>query len=141
MVIALDPGHGGSDPGAVNGVLIEKDLNLKIATYCKEALEQYNNIEVYMTRSTDEYVGLTERVTRAVNAGADVFISFHINSTVGATGFEVWIQNDSSWRYYLHEESSALGTYWTSLVCRTAAISKTMLILIPMEALETIWLF
>ena len=110
MVIALDPGHGGSDPGAVNGSLIEKDLNLKIATYCKEALEQYSNVEVYMTRTTDEYVGLTERVTRAVDAGADVFVSFHINSTAGATGFEVWIQNDSSWRYYLHEESSALGT-------------------------------
>ena len=111
MVIALDPGHGGSDPGAVNGSLVEKTLNLKIATYCKNTLDQYSGVTTFMTRSTDEYVGLTERVTRAVNAGADVFISFHINSaTSKATGFEVWVQNDSSWRNYLHEESSELAT-------------------------------
>ena len=111
MVIALDPGHGGSDPGAVNGSLVEKTLNLKIAQYCKAALDQYSGITTFMTRTGDEYVGLTERVTRAVNAGADVFVSFHINSaTSTATGFEVWVQNDSSWRYYLHEESSELGT-------------------------------
>ena len=110
MVIALDPGHGGYDGGASYGGLVEKTLNLKIATYCKEALEKYSNVRVYMTRSTDEYVGLTERVTRAVNAGADVFVSFHINATAGASGFEVWIQNDSTWRYYLHEESSSLGS-------------------------------
>ena len=109
MVIALDPGHGGSDPGAVNGSLVEKTLNLKIATYCKNALQQYSNAVVYMTRTSDEYVGLEERVTRAVNAGADVFVSFHINSAQGATGFEVWVQNDSSWNYHLHTESSALG--------------------------------
>ena len=109
MVIALDPGHGGSDPGAVNGSLVEKTLNLKIATYCNDYLEDYSGVCVYMTRSTDEYVGLEERVNRAANAGADVFVSFHINSAVGATGFEVWIQNDSSWRYYLHEESEELG--------------------------------
>ena len=111
MVIALDPGHGGSDPGAVNGSLVEKTLNLKIAQYCRAALDQYSGITTFMTRTGDEYVGLTERVTRAVNAGADVFVSFHINSaTSTATGFEVWVQNDSSWRYYLHQESSELGT-------------------------------
>ena len=110
MVIALDPGHGGEDPGAVNGNLVEKVLNLKIATYCKEALGRYSNVEVFMTRNSDESVGLNERVRRAVDAGASVFVSFHINSTAGATGFEVWIQNDSSWNYHLHEESSELGS-------------------------------
>ena len=110
MVIALDPGHGGSDPGAVNGSLVEKTLNLKIAQYCKAALDQYSGITTFMTRTSDEYVELKERVARAVEAGADVFVSFHINSAAGATGFEVWVQNDSSWRYYLHEESSELGT-------------------------------
>lgn len=109
MVIALDPGHGGDDPGATNGSLIEKNLNLKIATYCKAALDQYSGVTTFMTRSTDEAVELTDRVQRAVNAGADLFVSFHINSFQGATGFEVWIQNDSSWRYYLHEESAELG--------------------------------
>ncbi len=112
MVIALDAGHGGSDSGAVNESkgLYEKTLTLKIAQYCKAELDTYSNVSTYMTRSGDEYVGLSERVKRAVNAGANVFVSFHINSAESvATGFEVWVQNDSSWRYYLHEQSSQLG--------------------------------
>ena len=109
MVIALDPGHGGSDPGAVNGALREATLNLKIATYCKSVLDQYSGVTTFMTRTSDEYVGLADRVARAVDAGADVFVSFHINSTPKATGFEVWIQNDSSWRYELHEEGEGLA--------------------------------
>ena len=113
MVIALDAGHGGSDSGAVNEGkgLYEKTLTLKIAQYCKAELDTYSNVSTYMTRSGDEYVGLSERVKRAVNAGANVFVSFHINSAESvATGFEVWVQNDSSWRYYLHEQSSQLGS-------------------------------
>ncbi len=113
MVIALDAGHGGSDSGAVNEGkgLYEKTLTLKIAQYCKAGLDTYSNVSTYMTRSGDEYVGLSERVKRAVNAGANVFVSFHINSAESvATGFEVWVQNDSSWRYYLHEQSSQLGS-------------------------------
>ena len=113
MVIALDAGHGGSDSGAVNEGkgLYEKTLTLKIAQYCKAELDTYSNVSTYMTRSGDEYVGLSERVKRAVNAGANVFVSLHINSAESvATGFEVWVQNDSSWRYYLHEQSSQLGS-------------------------------
>lgn len=92
MVIALDPGHGGHDSGAVNEGkgLYEKNLTLKIAQYCKAELDTYSNVITYMTRSSDEYVGLTERVNRAVEAGANVFVSFHINSASSqATGFEV----------------------------------------------------
>ncbi len=109
MVIALDAGHGGKDSGATNGSLIEKNLNLSIARYCRDELSKYNGVTVYMVRDSDEYVDLTERVNRAVNAGADLFVSIHINETPGATGFEVWVQNDSSWNYHLHEESYALG--------------------------------
>ena len=109
MVIALDAGHGGSDSGATNGSLIEKDLNLSIARYCRDELKQYYGVTVYMVRDSDEDVDLAERVNRAVNAGADLFVSIHINETPGATGFEVWVQNSSSWNYHLHQESYALG--------------------------------
>ena len=125
MVIALDAGHGGSDSGAVNENkgLYEKTLTLKIAQYCKAELDTYSNVSTYMTRSGDEYVGLSERVKRAVNAGADVFVSFHINSAESvATGFEVWVQNDSSWRYYLHEQSSQLGN---SILSKLTALGLT----------------
>ena len=108
IVCALDPGHGGSDPGAVYGSLQEKNLTLKIARYCRTALQEYAGIEVVMTRDSDEYVGLTERVHRAKALGATLFVSIHVNSG-GGTGFEVWIQNDSAWRYELHTEGEGLA--------------------------------
>ena len=117
MVIALDAGHGGSDPGAENNGLIESNLTLSIARYCRDELSKYRNVTIFMVRDSDEYVGLSERVDRAVGAGADLFVSFHINATEGATGFEVWVQNDSSWRYYLHEESADLGDRILDKLC------------------------
>ncbi len=126
LVIALDPGHGGSDGGAndsaVSGkaTVHEKNVTLKIAQYCKTALERYN-VQVYMTRTTDEYVGLSERVRRAKSAGADVFISIHINSaaSTSANGAEVWYPNSSSYRYDLHEEGKQLAG---SIVKKLAAL-------------------
>ncbi len=110
FTIMLDPGHGGSDPGAVSGSYKESYYNLMIAKYCRDALMEYSGVKVYMTRTSDVYVGLEERVDKAVNVGADLFVSFHINSaTASANGFEVWIQNDSSWNYELHKESEELG--------------------------------
>lgn len=108
LVIALDPGHGGSDPGACANGLQEKDLNLKIALYCKAALERYPGVKVVMIRDTDTTVkGLDNRVNYAVSNGADVLISFHINSaSAGASGAEVWYPNDSSWK---HDEAHVQG--------------------------------
>lgn len=95
-VVVLDPGHGGSDGGATANGLVEKNLTLKIAQYCKEELEKYSGVTVYMTRSTDVAVGLEERVQMAKNWGADVFVSIHMNSaSPAATGAEVWYPNNS----------------------------------------------
>ena len=71
-VVVLDPGHGGSDGGASANGLVEKNLTLKIAQYCKEELEKYAGVTVYMTRSMDVAVDLEERVQKAKNWGADV---------------------------------------------------------------------
>lgn len=94
-VIVLDPGHGGSDPGAIGNGLQEKNLTLKIASYCKEELETYNDVKIYMTRSSDVYVGLTERVNYAASVGADAFVSIHINSSTNSSahGAEVYYPN------------------------------------------------
>ena len=112
FVVALDPGHGGSEPGASGGGLVEKDVTWKIAQYCKEALGAYANVEVYLTRGQDERVGLTERVNRAVAAGANVFVSLHANSSTAssAQGAEVWYPNDSTYRQELHEEGGRLSS-------------------------------
>lgn len=107
-VIALDPGHGGTDPGACYGDLQEKTLNWKVANYCKAQLESYG-FRVYLTRSEDECPGLEERVVRAVNNGANFFVSIHMNSatSTSAHGAEVWIQSPSS---YLQSQTNVAGT-------------------------------
>ena len=112
IVIALDPGHGGSDPGAVANGLKESELNWKIAQYCKDELEKYAGVEVMVTRGRDEtFNSLTGRVDRAVAAGARVFVSIHINSaSPSAHGAEVWYPNASSWKYeQAHEEGGELA--------------------------------
>lgn len=111
MVIVLDAGHGGKDPGAVTSALQESTLNLKLAKYCKKELEKYKGVKVVLTRSTDKFIKLENRVKIAAKAGATVFVSFHCNSKKPtSTGFEVWIQSDSKYRTYLHKQSKKLGT-------------------------------
>ena len=109
-VVVLDPGHGGSDGGATANGLVEKNLTLKIAQYCKEELEKYSGVTVYMTRSTDVAVGLEERVQMAKNWGADVFVSIHMNSaSPAATGAEVWYPN-SSYNSEIHNNGQKLAS-------------------------------
>lgn len=96
VVVVLDPGHGGGEKGSISVTgAYEKDLNLKISLYTKEALEKYPNIKVYLTRTTDETVGLSERAERAKAFGADIFISQHLNSSTNnaVRGAEVFVSN------------------------------------------------
>lgn len=94
LVIVLDPGHGGSDGGACANGIAEKTVNLKIAQYCMEQLRKFGGVEVYMTRNSDVYVGLEERVDYAASVGADLFVSLHNNSSgSGASGSEVYYPN------------------------------------------------
>lgn len=106
--IMLDPGHGGSDPGACGYGLRESDINLSIAQACANELKQYDGLVPYMTRDTDVDVGLLERCQMAHNINAHLFISFHINAG-GGSGFEVWIQNSSSYKYNLSAISASFG--------------------------------
>ncbi len=78
--VVVDPGHGGSDPGAigVNG-LYEKNVNLDISLKLKEELIK-KGYEVAMTRESDRYVSLKDRVRFTNEAKADLFVSVHANS-------------------------------------------------------------
>ena len=95
LIVVLDAGHGGYDSGAVGNGLYEKNLNLKIAKYCKAELEKYAGVKVYMTRSTDHFVALDQRVSIAAGHKADVFVSLHNNSAANsaASGTEVYYPN------------------------------------------------
>lgn len=122
IVVALDPGHGGSDPGAVANGLRESDLNLKIALAAKAQLESYGYYKVVMTRSSDVYVDLYDRVDIAANAGADVFMSIHINSATvaGAYGAEIWIPNNTG---YLNQQTHGVSeTIANSIIKKLEAL-------------------
>lgn len=90
ITIALDPGHGGTDPGAV-GILngtgpMEKDMTIAQAQITKNRLESLG-AKVIMTRTDDNKVELTPRSETAQSGGADMFIAIHINSMpLGSNG-------------------------------------------------------
>lgn len=89
--IVVDAGHGGVDPGAVNGNLQEKDFTLEAALYMYDRFNELG-IPVKLTRDTDETLSKTERVSRILNAFGNsddvIVISNHINAG-GGDGAEV----------------------------------------------------
>jgi len=97
--VVLDAGHGGSDPGAVGSGLLEKDLNLEVALRLRDLLEADTADaaggaawEVLLTRTTDAYVSLSDRVALANGWPADRFLSIHHNgfSSASANGTETF---------------------------------------------------
>lgn len=102
LVIVIDPGHGGDDPGAqgYNGIL-EKDINLKTALYLAKYLKAKGG-NVFLTRKTDIKKNLPDIVSFANRIGADIYLGVHYNSLDNSriTGTET---------YYFHEHSRALA--------------------------------
>jgi len=97
-LVCLDPGHGGKDPGAVYNGLKEKDLVLTIA-YFTAAYLHYDTVglnkfkvDTFLTRTTDEYISLEERVMYANMDDADIFVSIHCNASINheARGKEIF---------------------------------------------------
>ena len=95
-LVMLDPGHGGRDPGAIGlGGLREVDVILPVAKRVAELLEK-QGIAVKMTRNSDYFVGLDERVVMSRDAGATLFVSIHANSIDNrpdVNGLEVYHYN------------------------------------------------
>lgn len=111
--VFLDPGHGGSDPGAVGHGLKEKDVVLDIALQIRHILDkEYENVEIQMSRTTDISKSLRQRTNEANAWGANYFISIHCNAFNGkAKGYEDFIfsgLSDSSqsakYRNIMHRE-------------------------------------
>jgi N-acetylmuramoyl-L-alanine amidase len=94
--IFIDPGHGGSDPGASGNGLQEKNITLSITTRIRDILlNEYQNVSVKMSRTSDETVSLQQRTDMANSWGADFYLSVHINSG-GGTGYEDYIHSPLS---------------------------------------------
>ncbi len=97
MLIVLDAGHGGHDSGATGSIAKEKDLALNATLILEKKLKALG-FKVYLTRSTDEYIGLYERADIANDLNADLFVSVHINAILNkpnVSGVEVLYIGDS----------------------------------------------
>ncbi len=121
MIIALDPGHGGEETGAMSPLgLMEKEINWMWAEKLAALLRQ-NGAKVVLTRGMDETVSLQERIKRAEAAGARFFLSLHNNATTAAgdplraQGTSVYFtlsQNkELTWAIYPHMVKLGLSPY------------------------------
>ena len=106
--IVIDPGHGGTNEGAIGIAGIhEKHLTLKLALILADRLRaQYPDATIILTRETDRYLSLNDRIAIANDAHADLFLSLHFNSSMNpqAIGFESFYAGE-----FLEQESDKLG--------------------------------
>ena len=79
-IVVLDPGHGGKDSGAIGAASFEKNVTLAEALAVKARLERTGRYQVVMTRDSDVFIPLEQRVQIARQAGADLFLSLHADS-------------------------------------------------------------
>ena len=99
--VCLDPGHGGSDPGAVNGDLYESVINLDVSFALKGLLEA-DGADVVMTRTDETYLENSDRYTFCNAEQATILVSVHTNSIDNNT-------SDGSMCLYVHEDDKALA--------------------------------
>ena len=136
IVIALDPGHGGEDPGAVGpSGLKEKDVVLAVALKLRERLNANRNIRVMLTRDGDYFVPLQDRVRKARRVQADLFVSIHADAffTPQARGASVFALSDGAassnaarWMADKENASDLVGGI-NQLKVKDAAVLKTLL--------------
>ena len=115
LTIAIDPGHGGEDPGAIGKRgSREKDIVLAIARKLKDKIEQEPDMRSYLTRDGDYFVPLHTRVNKARRVQADLFVSVHADAFVqphakGASVFALSQQGATSTaaRWLANKENNA----------------------------------
>jgi len=107
VTIAIDPGHGGEDPGAVGrGGTLEKDVVLAVAFKLRDRINAEPNMRAFLTRDSDYFVPLATRVSKARAVSADLFVSVHADAFVlpQARGSSVFVLSDRS--------ASSVGARW-----------------------------
>jgi N-acetylmuramoyl-L-alanine amidase len=94
--VALDPGHGGLDKGAIHSSIKESELVLLVANKVKSLLGKNENVRITMTRTEDQSVSLSDRVKIAEANHVDIFVSLHANAANDqrAKGVEFFFQNN-----------------------------------------------
>lgn len=97
LKVVLDPGHGGSDPGA-SGYAVEKYVTLAIANRLAERIRERLDVDVVLTRTGDETLELKDRTAIANAERADLFVSIHANASPreAASGIETYLLDDTT---------------------------------------------
>ena len=136
VVIVIDPGHGGTgekNTGAIYNGMTEKDLTMKVAYAMKTELERYDNVTVYLTHTTDEFMSLEDRAEFAKNVGADFVYSIHFNASVDHIfyGSEVWCsafgsfyQKGYDFGVLASNELASLGLYQKGVKTKVGSSGK-----------------
>ncbi|MFN0182288.1 MAG: N-acetylmuramoyl-L-alanine amidase, partial [Aquabacterium sp.] len=135
IVVALDPGHGGEDPGAIGPTgLREKDVVLAVALKLRERLHAQPGMRAMLTRDGDYFVPLHERVRKARRVQADLFVSIHADAffTPAARGASVFALSDgaassSAARWMADKENAADGVGGVNLATRDVQLQRTLL--------------
>ena len=135
IVIALDPGHGGEDPGAVGpSGLREKDVVLAVALQLRDRLNTLPNVRAMMTRDADFFVPLHERVRKARRVQADLFVSIHADAflTPQARGASVFALSEggatsSAARWMANRENAADLVGGVNIDAKDATVMRTLL--------------
>lgn len=135
VTIALDPGHGGEDPGAVGkGGTLEKTVTLSIARRLKAKLENEPNFRAVLTRDSDYFVPLGTRVQKARGVKADLFVSIHADAWIKpeARGSSVFVLSEqgassSAARWLAQKENSADLVGGVNLGYKDPFLARTLL--------------
>ena len=135
IIVALDPGHGGEDPGAIGpGGTREKDVVLQIALRLRDRINQQPNMRAYLTRDADFFVPLHIRVQKARRVQADLFISIHADAFFtdrpqGASVFALSERGASSSaaRWIADKENSADLVGGVNVKAKDAQVQKALL--------------
>jgi N-acetylmuramoyl-L-alanine amidase len=135
VTIALDPGHGGEDPGAVGHAgTYEKDVVLAIGKLLHELIGQEPNMRAYLTRDADFFVPLATRVEKARRVQADLFVSIHADAFVETTarGASVFVLSDrgassTAARWLANKENGADLIGGVNLKARNNEAAKILL--------------
>jgi len=135
LVIAIDPGHGGEDPGATGPTgLHEKDVVLAIALQLRERLNAKPGVRVLLTRDSDFFVPLGERVKKAERVQADLFVSIHADAffTPDAKGASVFAlssggASSAAARWMANKENRSDAVGGVSVKVKDAQVMRAML--------------
>ena len=135
VVVAIDPGHGGEDPGATGATgLREKDVVLAIALQLRDALNAVPNMRAMLTRDADFFVPLHERVRKARRVQADLFVSIHADAfiTPQARGASVFALSQggatsAAARWMANRENAADSVGGVNINAKDPSVMRAML--------------